>query len=202
LASTPGSLHPPLAFAMAMLGGVSPGTVVLDPCCGSGTLPIEATRLEPMSIATGVDNNPEAISIAQEYSARARSSSLFLLGDAGALPFADESVDVVLCNPPWARAVTPTGLLKDQPSSFWNELGRVLTSEGRAVLLTPQDLGVEEVVQRVGLRPQRSFSVALFGSWVSVTILGPHTRQRAISGDSRFRSEVERWILQSPTFPE
>jgi len=41
-ASVPGTLHPPLAAAMLQVAGVGAGLVLLDPCCGAGTLPIEA----------------------------------------------------------------------------------------------------------------------------------------------------------------
>ncbi|MEV4309386.1 RNA methyltransferase [Nonomuraea sp. NPDC049624] len=47
-ASIPGTLHPPLAAAMAQLAGVGAAGfrgVVLDPCCGAGTTLIEAHAL-------------------------------------------------------------------------------------------------------------------------------------------------------------
>lgn len=42
-----GTLHPPLAAAMAALADIRPGHTVLAPCRGSGTLPIEAALARP-----------------------------------------------------------------------------------------------------------------------------------------------------------
>src|SRR5258708_27587802 len=54
-ASIPGALHPPVAFAMAMLSGAKPGFDIIDPSCGTGTLLIEAKRLLPDVLAVGSD---------------------------------------------------------------------------------------------------------------------------------------------------
>ena len=48
-----GSLHPPVAAAMALLTGLRPDAVFLDPCCGSGTIGIEAAYLEPQLVYIG-----------------------------------------------------------------------------------------------------------------------------------------------------
>ncbi|MBF6329591.1 methyltransferase domain-containing protein [Nocardia transvalensis] len=61
----PGTLHPPLASAMAHLADIRPGNQVLDPCCGAGTLLIEASLLQPTASYTGFDLNPTAIQAAQ-----------------------------------------------------------------------------------------------------------------------------------------
>lgn len=66
LATGPGTLHPPLAAALARLGvGAIAGSVrvadtggvgatAIDPCCGDGTLPIELALLRPdLRIAAG-----------------------------------------------------------------------------------------------------------------------------------------------------
>jgi tRNA (guanine6-N2)-methyltransferase len=51
VASRPGSLHPPLAAAMVALAAPRPGDRVLDPFCGTGTIPIEA------AVGSGVVHN-------------------------------------------------------------------------------------------------------------------------------------------------
>ncbi|WP_223125261.1 methyltransferase domain-containing protein [Streptomyces sp. TRM68367] len=69
----PGTLHPPLAAAMATLAGIRPGDVVLDPCCGAGTLLIEAALAHPGARYHGFDLSSEAITAARANAADALS---------------------------------------------------------------------------------------------------------------------------------
>uniref|UniRef100_A0AAU1I8Y8 Methyltransferase domain-containing protein n=1 Tax=Streptomyces sp. NBC_00180 TaxID=2903632 RepID=A0AAU1I8Y8_9ACTN len=131
----PGTLHPPLAAAMARLADIRPGQVVLDPCCGAGTLLIEAALAHPDARCHGFDLSADAVAAAcanaGELPVAIRRS------DAGRLPLPDHSVDRVLCNPPWGAQVQARGLLATAPSRWWTELRRVLAPDGTAVLLLP-----------------------------------------------------------------
>ncbi|MCK2241608.1 MULTISPECIES: methyltransferase domain-containing protein [unclassified Crossiella] len=57
-----GSVHPPVAAAMARLGGV--GGRMLDPCCGAGTLAVEAA-LAGAELVLGFDRDAEAVAAAR-----------------------------------------------------------------------------------------------------------------------------------------
>ncbi|PRY02199.1 putative RNA methylase family UPF0020 [Allonocardiopsis opalescens] len=70
-ASVAGTLHPPLAAAMAALAGPRPGQTALDPCCGAGTLPIEAARAVPGLRVLGLDADPAALAAATANASRA-----------------------------------------------------------------------------------------------------------------------------------
>ncbi|GAB2984125.1 hypothetical protein GCM10023080_057460 [Streptomyces pseudoechinosporeus] len=131
----PGTLHPPLAAAMATLADIRPGHAVLDPCCGAGTLLIEAALAQPDAHFHGFDLSADAIT-----AARANAGELPVAirrSDAGRFPLSDNSVDRVLCNPPWGTQAHARGLLATAPSRWWTELRRVLAPEGTAVLLLP-----------------------------------------------------------------
>lgn len=131
----PGTLHPPLAAAMATLADIRPGHAVLDPCCGAGTLLIEAALAQPDARFHGFDLSADAVTAARtnagELPVAIRRS------DAGRLPLPDDSIDRVLCNPPWGTQAHARGLLATAPSRWWTELRRVLAPEGTAVLLLP-----------------------------------------------------------------
>ena len=51
-----GSLHPPVAAAMARLAHIEDGHRVLDPFCGAGTLLLEAHAVAPGATYLGVDS--------------------------------------------------------------------------------------------------------------------------------------------------
>lgn len=104
--TVPGSLHPPVAAAMARLAQLAPGQVVLDPFCGAGTLLLEAHELEPRARYVGLDRDPAAIAAARANatgrqlrlaSADTRRLTTALIGRTTA--------DRIVTNPPWNRRV-------------------------------------------------------------------------------------------------
>ncbi|MER5622073.1 methyltransferase domain-containing protein [Streptosporangium sp. NPDC002544] len=165
----PGTLHPPLAAAMALMADIRSDHRVLDPCCGAGTLLIEAGHLRPDARFCGFDLDPDALRAARTNAADSRAITV-RPADAGDLPLADGSIDRVVCNPPWGTQVAAHGLLDGAPSRWWTELRRVLAPDGMAVVLIPDtdDLGtairhrlVPVHVQQVRLSGARSYIVRL-----------------------------------------
>ncbi|GAB4005988.1 hypothetical protein GCM10029992_55410 [Glycomyces albus] len=103
-ATVPGSLHPPVAAAMARLAAIEPGMTVLDPCCGAGTVLIECSEGRPQVRCTGTDRDPRALEAA-DRNGGGRSEITWRRADATALPFATGSIDRVVTNPAWGRQV-------------------------------------------------------------------------------------------------
>jgi 23S rRNA G2445 N2-methylase RlmL len=160
-ASVPGTLHPPLAAAMLRLAG--PGKVLLDPCCGAGTIAVEAALAGTAARVLGSDADPAALAASV---ANGRGAGVtWTLADAGALPVADGAVDRVVVNPPWARQVRPRGRLAAGPDRLWREVRRVLAPAGRVVALLP------EPCAPAGLVVERLLPVSLFGAHPVVAVL-------------------------------
>lgn len=151
--SRPGSLHPPLAAAMVRLA-FRDGDRLLDPFCGTGTIPIEAAMAGCVSIV-GSDRDLGAVAAAR-VNGRATSVG-WVVADAGRLPVVE--ADLVVSNPPWGRQVPAAGILAKAPWRFWRELRRVLRPDGRAVLLMP------------GARPGAGFEVV---DRIPVSVSGQH----------------------------
>jgi tRNA (guanine6-N2)-methyltransferase len=63
--SIEGSLHPPLARAAALVAGLEAGDLVLDPCCGAGTLLLEARLQQPAARLIGGDVDLNAVRTAR-----------------------------------------------------------------------------------------------------------------------------------------
>ncbi|MBE1586149.1 methyltransferase domain-containing protein [Nonomuraea angiospora] len=154
-----GTLHPPVAAAMAALGRLGGAGTVLDPCCGAGTTLIEARALAPGARLLGFDHDPAALRAATA-NARADTRQAGVGGgaafgwgvaDGGRIPVAGGSVDRVLVNPPWGRQVPPRGLLARDLGPLWREVRRVLAGDGLAVALVhdgiPRGFALEEAVR-------------------------------------------------------
>jgi tRNA (guanine6-N2)-methyltransferase len=137
LASIPGSLHPPLARALALLAGLRAGATLVDQFCGAGTIAIEAKLACAGVRAVGFDLDPVALETARTNVAAARASLDLAIADAGALPLADGAADRIATNPPWQAAVGLAGHVKADPGSFAAELLRVLAPGGRVAVLAP-----------------------------------------------------------------
>lgn len=161
----PGSLRPPVAAAMAWLAGIGRGHRVLDPCCGAGTLLIEATQRG--GVALGGDTDVEALTAAQANVAKAGVRVACQRWDAAAMPIRSGSIDGVVTNPPWGRKVE----IEVDLAAFYADLGaeirRVLSSTGRAVILT----WAPEWVKAWDLRWVQDREISLYGRRPTIVTL-------------------------------
>jgi tRNA (guanine6-N2)-methyltransferase len=158
----PGSLKPPVAAALLALVGMTPGMRVLDPCCGAGTILIEAALGE--AEVEGGDNDAAAIAAAQANAAAAGVAIRLQLWDAQALPVADASMDRIVSNLPWGRKVSTDAALKSLYHHICAEMHRVLAPGGQIVLLTnaPQLVNLKFVRQQI--------EISLFGQTPTIMI--------------------------------
>ena len=163
-----GTLHPPLAAAMAMVAGLRPSARLLDPFAGVGTIAIEANFLQPRAQAVGTDINEEQLRDATVNVQHAGVAVNLARADAAHLPCSDGAFNRIVSNVPWQRAVAPRGKLAHSPVARDREIARVLDDEGRAVLLVhPED--------PLGLGVRDGLLLALcHRSWLSV--FGQHPR--------------------------
>jgi tRNA G10 N-methylase Trm11 len=143
------------------MAGIQPGHTVLDPCCGAGTLLVEAGLHQPQARLRGFDLSSDALRAAGQNAAGLPVT--VARADAGDLPLPDGSVDRVLCNPPWGGQVAARGLLSATSSHWWSELCRVLAPGGTAVLLLPDADGIAAGIRR-RLVPQHVQRVRVSGA--------------------------------------
>jgi tRNA (guanine6-N2)-methyltransferase len=153
----PGSLKPTVAAALASLVGVHPGMRVLDPCCGAGTILIESQAYQ--AEVWGGDIDLQAVMAARQNADSAGTPVQLQCWDARSLPIADKSVNRVITNLPWGRAVRTTESLQVLYAGIGKEIERVLAPSGQAALLTNQP----DLVQIPGLVCETQIEISLFG---------------------------------------
>jgi 23S rRNA G2445 N2-methylase RlmL len=160
----PGSLKPPVAAALLALAEFTPGTRILDPCCGAGTILIEAESFG--AAALGGDIDRQALAAADFNAAQAGVKVRLQCWDARALPISDRSVDRVISNLPWGRAVTTDGSLPTLYQEISEEVQRVLAPGGKTVFLT----NLPDLLQFKGLKCDRQIEISLFGQTPTITV--------------------------------
>ncbi len=164
LNSMPGSLKPPVAFCMCLLGDIQAGDLVLDPTCGAGTILIEAEVFNP-GIVIGADLNADAVGAAKANIANAGSRAKVLSADARQLPVAARSVDCVIANLPWGKQVASDADLPALYRAVAGEVQRILCVDGRCVLLTDRDdLLVPIIESSNALKVTSRLQISLYGS--------------------------------------
>ena len=164
VSSAPGALHPPVAYAMNMLSGAYPGCHILDPCCGTGTLLIEAKRLVPDVIAIGSDIDRDALLAAASNGSNAHCR--WIQADLGRLPYRDGFADCVVANLPWGRKVHAKGAIQGNMSLAVDEALRALAPSGNAIFLASR--GEKIVSDRALLW---SIPIRLAGHWANIQIV-------------------------------
>ncbi|MGZ0148937.1 TRM11 family SAM-dependent methyltransferase [Kribbella sp. WER1] len=152
-----------VAEVLVRLAKLRPGQLVLDPFCGTGTILRAARRHEPAVRLIGLDHQPLA-------------GRNVVQGKAEALPLADGCVDRVVANLPFGKLV---GTHRDNSRLYpaaLSELDRVLTPDGRVVLLTEDKRLLRETVQASPFKVVRERLLKYNGATPTAYVL---TRTRA-----------------------
>jgi 23S rRNA G2445 N2-methylase RlmL len=161
------SLRPTVAAAMVRLAGVGPGMTVLDPMCGAGTILAEAADLgrkrrgEPVRVLGG-DLDPNAVFVASQNLEKVGGANL-ARWDATQLPLAAESVDRIICNPPFGKQLSSLEQVGPLYEALVPEWDRVLRPGGRAVFIVMESVLLRRLCQARGWKVTRQLRVRLLG---------------------------------------
>jgi len=164
----PGTLHPPVAAALARIARPEPGDVVLDPFCGDGTVAIETALAYPQARVVATDLDPARLANAAANARRAGVELSLAVADAGR--GAAGTADVVLTNPPWNLAVDAAGSLAGSLDRFWTAL---LAGGGRLCAVTDAGLDVPATLDRRGFVAGLATQVRLAGRVSHLLLYGP-----------------------------
>jgi 23S rRNA G2445 N2-methylase RlmL len=164
----PASLRPTLAAALVRLGGARPGEVVLDPMCGAGTLLAEqlvaAEKFRGVGVrAWGGDIDFAAVRAASANLKRLGGGALLACWDVTRLPLAGETVNVILCNPPFGKQLSSPGEVGQLYRRMVGEMDRVLVPAGKVVLIVSDVRALRDAVQTVGWAPVKRVKVRVLG---------------------------------------
>jgi tRNA (guanine6-N2)-methyltransferase len=173
----PWSTNPVVAEVVVRLAKIRPGHRVLDPFCGSGTLLLAARRQAGDIDLRGSDHTAASVELARRNLAEV--SARLTTADAEQIRQADRSIDRVVANLPFGKRVgSHQDNLRLYPEAL-AEIGRVLTDDGRSVLLTEDKrLLRDAVAQTPGLKIVRERVLRFNGATPTVFVLTPNRSRR------------------------
>lgn len=138
----PGSLHPPVAAALARLGRYPAGGVLADPFCGDGTIPVEIALADPSARVVAADLDRDRLGNATLNAAEAGVPVRFVRADAGGPLLWSGRLDQVVTNPPWNRTVGAAGQTAAGLAPFWQQLPAAFGPRGRVAVIAETGLGI------------------------------------------------------------
>ncbi|KAJ8388214.1 hypothetical protein AAFF_G00135850 [Aldrovandia affinis] len=130
-------LRSTVAWAMGSLAEIKPGSCVLDPMCGVGTLLLEAAKECPNSFFLGMDVDESQLEKARgnvRFAELAERVEL-MQSSVTAIPVPSCSVDAVICDIPFGRKFGSKTDMATALPAIVNEMERVLRVDGALVLL-------------------------------------------------------------------
>src|SRR5439155_3721538 len=151
-----------------------PRQVVLDPMCGAGTIlaeVLELARAGEIRLAGVWAGDLDASAL------RAAGPNLRRLGrvllarwDARYLPLPDQSVDRIICNPPFGKQLGRPEDIGPLYRRFLTECDRILHRRGRAVLLASDQSALKEAAAAVGWNRVRQARIRVLGQPAFVSV--------------------------------
>lgn len=182
----PASANPLVAWLLVKLAKVEPGHSLLDPCCGAGTILVEAD-VAGCGPLYGSD-----IAAAALQAARANLPDPAVLLDstpADRLPHSDGSIDRIVSNLPFGKRVGSHQGNRDLYPALLAEAARALRPDGRAVLMTEDKRIFEQAVQSThGIKVVKEVTLSTGGLHPSAYVIErTRAHRRAVKHGTRPR---------------
>nr|XP_012221452.1 PREDICTED: THUMP domain-containing protein 3-like [Linepithema humile] len=158
----PTTLRSTICYSMLRLANPKLGDIVVDPMCGSGSIPIEAALAFSHCYVLCGDNHPKAVEKTKSNMDVSTTGCKIDLVQwtAATLPFKNSFIDIIVTDMPFGKRSGNKTYNKILYKKFLMELGRVVKiTSGQLVLLTYDRTSFKEALQIVG---------KLF--WVSKTV--------------------------------
>nr|XP_003700964.1 PREDICTED: THUMP domain-containing protein 3-like isoform X2 [Megachile rotundata] len=172
----PTTLRATICYNLLRLTHPNPGDVIIDPMCGGGSIPIEATLVYTQSYVLGGDNHPKAIARTKSNvdTSCTKCKIDLMHWSVQQLPLKDSCVDIVITDMPFGKR---SGRMIDNRilyKQFLIELGRIMKpSTGRAALLTYDRRSFNTALQSAGdlFRVTKMLGVNIGGLQAAVYVL-------------------------------
>ncbi|CAL7936587.1 unnamed protein product [Xylocopa violacea] len=172
----PTTLRATVCYNLLRLAHPNPGDIIIDPMCGGGSIPIEATLAYSQTYIVSGDNHPKAVYRTKSNidASSPRCKIDLLCWSVSQLPFKDSFIDIVVTDMPFGKRSGRTTDNRILYKQFLKELGRIMKPlTGRAVLLTCDRRSFATALQTAGnlFRVTKTLGVNIGGLQAAVYVL-------------------------------
>ncbi|KAI7905830.1 putative RNA methylase family UPF0020-domain-containing protein [Cokeromyces recurvatus] len=132
------SLNPCIAYCLALCSDPKPGQVILDMCCGTGTIPIEGASKFKNVFWLGSEVKVKTLeerALGNVNHCNLKNIDL-MLGDGRKFCFRDHSIDTIVSDWPWGLRENSFNQIQGLYPKFMKQMWRVLRLEGKAYIVT------------------------------------------------------------------
>lgn len=169
------ALFVPWADRLIAFAGLRPGERVLDVACGTGIVARRAApHLGAKGTVVGLDINDEMLAVARRTSTEVLPAIEWRQGDATALPFADESFDVVFCEQALQFFSDRNAALREMRRVTATQ-GRMAASVCRPIEFSPAYAPLADALARHAGAPAGAMMRSPFSSWTLDDVRGLFT---------------------------
>ncbi|XP_012531430.1 THUMP domain-containing protein 3 isoform X2 [Monomorium pharaonis] len=148
----PTTLRSTICYNLLKLANPKPGDIIVDPMCGGGSIPIEATLAYPDTYVLCGDNDSRATDRTKSnMNASTVGCKIDLVQwTASKLPFKDSFIDVIVTDMPFGKRSGNKSYNKFFYKDFLLELGRMVKINGRIILLTYDRCNFKDALMAAG----------------------------------------------------
>jgi len=167
-----GELRPEVCFLMSKLADIKEESVVLDPFCGTASIPKAIIKHFKYNMIFAIDNNEEKIvKLRKEYK---KNKKNFYIKKGNALDLnmlENNFIDLIITDPPWNIYDKKEKDFKKFYSDMLKEFYRVLKENGKIVLLMGNTSDFEKALNKTLFNVENKLSVLINGKKASVYLI-------------------------------
>ncbi|MFN4336175.1 MAG: THUMP domain-containing protein [Candidatus Nitrosocaldus sp.] len=167
----PAALKASIAYAMIRLAEPSEGNILVDPMCGSGTIPIEAALYMPRLEIYGFDVNAIYIMYARANAEHAGVGERirFMQYDCRMLDMI-LTPDRIVTNPPYGIRMEPSIGIKRLYRDFARASYRTMVDGGRIVIITLKHGMMKDILSSTGFVITKDMPVMHGDLWTHIVV--------------------------------
>ncbi|KAI8339689.1 putative RNA methylase family UPF0020-domain-containing protein [Chlamydoabsidia padenii] len=171
------SLNPPIAYCLVRLANPLPGQIIMDMCCGTGTIPIEGAGKYPNTFWVGGEVKVKTLCLKAKGNmqhAGVQNVDL-LISDGRKLNIRSGCIDTVISDWPWGVREGSFATIQKLYPKFMRQLGRVLRNGGKGYIVCQGNKLMQRVLDydwvKDLFRIDEIINIAIGGLGVCVYIL-------------------------------